>query len=138
MRKRLMAIVMTLTLVIAMMPYSAFAGTYPVTSTTTGSITINNAVNEDTFAAYKVVDITYDGDTNHLTYAFNAAFASYFSSLSPALTVEDLAGLESETNALKDVLAGLPQYIKANAITPVKTGIVAGGKVAFTDLAMGE
>lgn len=138
MRKRLMAIVMTLTLVIAMMPYSAFAGTYPVTSTTTGSITINNAVNEDTFAAYKVVDITYDGGTNHLTYAFNAAFASYFSSLSPALTVEDLAGLESETNALKDVLAGLPQYIKANAITPVKTGTVAGGKVAFTDLAMGE
>lgn len=138
MRKRLMAIVMTLMLGFTMMPYSAFAGTYPVTSTTIGSITINNAVNEDTFAAYKVVDITYDGDTNHLTYAFNAAFASYFSSLSPALTVEDLAGLESETNALKDVLAGLPQYIKANAITPVKTGTVAGGKVAFTDLAMGE
>lgn len=137
MRKRLMAIVMTLTLVIAMMPYSAFAGT-PVTSTTTGSITINNAVNEDTFAAYKVVDITYDDGTNHLTYAFNAAFASYFSSLSPALTVEGLAGLASETKELKDVLAGLPQYIKTNAITPVKTDTVAGGKVAFTDLAMGE
>ena len=138
MRKRLMAIVMTLTLVIAMMPYSAFAGTYPVTSTTTGSITINNAVNEDTFAAYKVVDITYDGDTNHLTYAFNAAFASYFSSLSPELTVEGLAGLGSETKELKDVLAGLPQYIKNNGITPVKTDTVAGGEVAFTDLAMGE
>ena len=112
MRKRLMAIVMTLTLVIAMMPYSAFAGTYPVTSTTTGSITINNAVNEDTFAAYKVVDITYDGDTNHLTYAFNAAFASYFSSLNPAVTIDDMANLENESKALNDLLSGLPEYIK--------------------------
>lgn len=138
MRKRLMAIVMTLTLVIAMMPYSAFAGTYPVTSTTTGSITINNAVNEDTFAAYKVVDITYDGDTNHLTYAFNAAFASYFSSLNPAVTIDDMANLANESKALNDLLSGLPEYIKTKNITPVKTGKVVGGTVKFTGLAMGE
>lgn len=138
MRKRLMAIVMTLMLVITMMPYSAFAGTRTVNSTTTGSITINNAVNNDEFAAYKVIDITYDAATNNLTHAFNTEFADYFSSLDPAVTIDGLANLANESKDLNDLLSGLPEYIKTKNITPVKTGTVVNGTVKFTDLAMGE
>lgn len=138
MRKRLMAIAMTLMLVITMMPYSAFAGTQTVSSTTTGRITINNAVNNDEFAAYKVIDITYDAATNNLTHAFNTDFADYFSSPATDVTIDDLANLANESKELNDLLSGLPEYIKTKNITPVKTGTVADGKVAFTDLAMGE
>lgn len=136
MRKRLMAIVMTLMLGFTMVPYSAFAGTHTVTETTTGCIAINNAVNNDEFAAYKVIDITYDAATKSLTHAFNTDFQDYFTSKS--VTIKDFAGLVNGSDTLNDKLSGIPKYIIDNSIPAAKTGTVVDGKVAFTDLAMGE
>lgn len=138
MRKKLSILSLATLLILTMIPFSAFAAT-AVSSTTKGSITIDNAVDNDTFEAYKVIDIVYDDATNNLTHAFNADFEGYFGGLSPApLTVEDFAKLASGSKELNDVLSGLPEYIKANSISPVKNGTAADGKVAFTDLAMGE
>lgn len=143
--KKLATLLFTLILALSLLPMSAFAAT-PVTSTSTASITVENALENDMLAAYKVVDLTYNAATNTLTYAWNSAFADYFSqtngitnSANTAYDVDAFAALENDSDELKTLLAGLPSYIANRTITPVDTRTVAADKTAtFADLAMGE
>lgn len=141
--KKLAVFLLTLVLTLGLFPMSVFASTTPITNASTASITIENAVQSDVLAAYKVIDITYDETSNHLTYAWNSAFADYFAGTTSynatAYTVEAFAALEDNSDALKTLLAGLPNYIANKAIAPVDTQTVAsGGTATFADLAMGE
>ncbi len=141
--KKFAVLLFTLILALGLFPMSVFAAQSTVTPTSTASITINNAVQSDVLAAYKVIDITYDETSNHLTYAWNSAFADYFAGTTSynatAYTVEAFAALEDNSDALKTLLAGLPNYIANKAIAPVDTQTVAsGGTATFADLAMGE
>lgn len=144
--KKLAIFLFTLILAIGLLPMSVFAASIPVTLTSTASITIENAVENDELAAYKVVDITYDATSNHVSYAWNSAFADYFAqtnsvtnSANQAYTVEQFGALEDNSDALKTLLAGLPNYIANKAIAPVDTQTVAsGGTATFAGLAMGE
>lgn len=140
--KKLAVFLLTLVLTMGLFPMSVFAATN-VTPSSTASITINNAVENDVLAAYKVIDITYNATSNHLTYAWNSAFADYFAGTTSynatTYTVEAFAALEDNSDALKTLLAGLPNYIANKAIAPVDTQTVAsGGTATFADLAMGE
>ena len=142
--KKLVTLILTALLVLSILPMNVFAAQRDVTASSTASITINNAVENDILAAYKVVDITYVAETNTLTYAWNSNFADYFAGTtsynSTEYTVEQFAALENDSDTLKSLLAGLPNYIIANrTITPVDTQTVAaGGTATFADLAMGE
>ena len=114
---------------------SVFASSTPITNDSTASITVQNAVENDVLAAYKVIDITYDAGTNNLTFAWNSDFANYFA----GTTVEQFAELQNNSEQLKTLLANLPKYIADNSIDYVKTATVAAdGTATFADLAMGE
>ena len=137
--KKLAALLLTLVLALGLIPMGAMAAQTTVTPTSTASITVNNAVENDVFAAYKVVDITYNAGNNTLTKVWNTNFANYFT----GTTVEQFAALKDEAKAqdLKNLLAGLPQYIATNSIAPVKEATATGTPAAtatFADLDMGE
>lgn len=72
-----------------------------------------------------------------------SAFADYFAGTttfnSTAKTVEQFDALNDDSDELKTLLAGLPNYIANKSITPVDTQTVdAGGAATFANLAMGE
>lgn len=142
-RKKLLALLLTLVLALGLLPMSAFAAQTQVTPTSTASITVQNAVENDNLAAYKVIDITYDAGTNHLSYEWNSDFADFFAGTTEynttAYTVEQFAKLQNNSDPLKNLLAQLPNYISAKNIDPVATKTVAAnGTATFANLAMGE
>ena len=143
--KKFAVLLFTLILVLGLFPMGVFAASSTVTATSTASITINNAVENDELAAYKVVDITYNATSNHVSYAWNSAFADYFAqtnsvtnSANQAYTVEQFAALTDDSDDLKNLLAGLPKYIADKNIAAAKTVTVTFGAATFADLAMGE
>ena len=144
--KKLATLFLTALLVLSVLPFGAVAAPTAVTPTSTASITVENAVKDDELAAYKVVDTTYVAATNTLDHAWNSAFADYFSqtngitnSAHTAYDVDSFAALENDPDALKTLLAGLPEYIANKSIDPVATQTVTADKTAtFADLAMGE
>lgn len=141
--KKLVTLILTALLVLSILPMNVFAAQRDVVPGSTASITINNAVKNDVLAAYKVVDITYNAANNTLSYAWNSAFADYFAGTttfnSTAKTVEQFDALNDDSDELKTLLAGLPNYIANKSITPVDTQTVeAGGAATFANLAMGE
>ena len=133
--KKFAVLLFTLILALGLFPMGVFAASTPVTPTSKASITISNAVENDVLNAYKVVDITYDETSNHVSYAWNSAFADYFA----GTTVEEFATLTDDSAELKNLLAGLPKYIADNNIDAAKTATVGeGGTATFANLAMGE
>ena len=144
--KKLATLLFTIILVLGLLPMSVFAAQRTVAADSTASITVGNAVENDVLAAYKVVDITYVAETNTLTYAWNSNFADYFAGTTSynatAYTVEQFDALNDDSDELKTLLAGLPNYISANNIVHVDTQTVAVDGTAtfatFADLAMGE
>ena len=141
--KKFAVLLFTLILALGLFPMGVFAASTPVTPTSTASITISNAVENDVLKAYKVVDITYNEASNHVSYAWNSAFADYFAGTTSyndtAYTVEGFATLTDDSAELKNVLAGLPKYIADNNIDAAKTATVGeGGTATFANLAMGE
>lgn len=141
--KKFSIFLLTTLMMLFALPFGAFAATRTVTPTSTASITIANALPTDELSAYKVLDITYNDATNSLSYAWNSDFADYFAGTTSfnanAYTVEAFAALADDSDALKDLLANLPNYIATRAIAPVATQTVAAdGNATFADLAMGE
>ena len=142
--KKLVPLILTALLVLSILPMNVFAAQREVTASSTASITINSAVENDVLAAYKVVDITYVAETNTLTYAWNSNFAEYFAGTtsynSTKYTVEQFDALNDDSDELKTLLAGLPNYIANRSITPVGTPqtVAADGTATFANLAMGE
>lgn len=162
--KKLVAILLTLILALGLLPMSAFSeGEGGVTSTelsndSTASITITDAVENDEFKAYKVIDITYNSVDNTLTYAWNENFKGYFESSDyntviikddenkdkeiTCDTVEKFAELKDDSDALKKLLSNLPQYIDNKSIKAVdetESHTVGKYKTAkYENLKMGE
>ncbi|WP_298482178.1 SpaH/EbpB family LPXTG-anchored major pilin [uncultured Ruminococcus sp.] len=143
--KKFAVLLFTLILALGLFPMGVCAEPRDVAADSTASITIENAVENDVLAAYKVIDITYNATSNHVSYAWNNDFADYFAqtnsvtnSANQAYTVEQFAALTDESADLKNLLAGLPKYIADNNIAAAKTATVTSGTATFADLAMGE
>ena len=134
--KKLAALLLTLVLALGLIPMGAMAAPTTVAPDSIASITVNNAVANDVFAAYKVVDITYNAGNNTLTKEWNTNFANYFNG--KIANVEAFAALTDDSEQLKTLLADLPQYIVTKNIAPVKTETVTGTTATFAGLAMGE
>lgn len=144
--KKLVPLILTALLVLSILPMNVFAAQRNVVADSKASITIENAVENDVLAAYKVVDITYNAAKNTLSHEWNSLFDDYFSqtnsitnSANRAYTVDEFAALTKDSAELKTLLAGLPNYIAAKSISPVDTQTVAAdGTATFANLAMGE
>lgn len=141
--KKLVILILTALLVLSILPMSVFAEQRDVVADSSASITIENALANDVLAAYKIVDITYDNAKNTLTYAWNSYFADYFDGTTSynktAYTVEKFEKLADDSEQLKSLLAGLPNYINAKSISNVAQKTVgASGTSTFKNLAMGE
>ena len=144
--KKLVSLILTALLVLSILPMNVFAAQRNVVADSKASITIENAVENDVLAAYKVVDITYNAAKNTLSHEWNSLFDDYFSqtnsitnSANRAYTVDEFAALTKDSAELKTLLAGLPNYIAAKSISPVDTQTVAAdGTATFANLAMGE
>ena len=148
--KKLVPLILTALLVLSILPMNVFAAQKQVTASSTASITINNAVENDVLAAYKLINITYNSTTNTLAYEWSStAIKNYFENGTTNGTgivydVEKFAELsdddtEANQTALKKLLAGLPKYIVDNTIVAEKTETVdADGNATFANLAMGE
>ena len=129
--KKLVTLILTALLVLSILPMNVFAVESAVTASSTASITIEEAVENDVLAAYKLINITYNSTTNTLAYEWSSeTIKDYFENGTTNGTgivynVEKFAELSdnTETNqtALKDLLAGLPKYIVDNTIVAVKT-----------------
>lgn len=144
--KKLVTLILTALLVLSILPMNVFAAPRDVVEGSTASITVENAVENDVLAAYKVVDITYNAAKNTLSHEWNSLFDDYFSqtnsitnSANRAYTVDEFAALTKDSAELKTLLAGLPNYIAAKSISSVDTQTVAAdGTATFANLAMGE
>lgn len=133
--KKIAVLLLTLVLTMVLSPMSVFAAKRDVVEGSTASITVENAVENDELAAYKIIDITYNATTNNLTYAWNSNFANYFTNT----TIEDFAAMETDSAELKNLLAGLPKFIADNSIKATSTAKADDTKTAtFSNLEMGE
>lgn len=133
--KKIAVLLLTLVLTMVLSPMSVFAAKRDVVEGSTASITVENAVENDELAAYKIIDITYNATTNNLTYAWNSNFANYFTNT----TIEDFAAMETDSAGLKNLLAGLPKFIADNSIKATSTAKADDTKTAtFSNLEMGE
>ena len=75
--KKLVTLILTALLVLSILPMNVFAA--PIDAGSTGSITIENAVENDKLAAYKLINITYNSTTNTLAYEWSSpAIKDYF------------------------------------------------------------
>lgn len=147
--KRFMALFAALALVLAMAaPAFAESGTTP--TTTTGSITIKNAIEGTTYTAYKIFDLDYveATTTTKASYAYKAdanwkafvtgsgagvAYVEY-NEKTGAVTAKDTFDKEQAPAFAKAALA----YAKDNSgITGVTAAADTNGKVEFTGLALG-
>ena len=144
--KKLVTLLLALVLTLALLPMSVFAARRNViTADSKASITIENAVENDVLAAYKVVNITYNAGANTLAYAWTSEMIkNYFENgttngTGTAYTVEAFAALTDDSADLKALLAKLPKYLADNSVAAVDTQTVAAdGTAKFANLAMGE
>ncbi|MGN0499201.1 MAG: SpaH/EbpB family LPXTG-anchored major pilin [Acutalibacteraceae bacterium] len=135
--KKLLPVVLAFVLVLTIIPITAFAAEKDLTEGATASITVSNAVNNDELKAYKIIDTAYNAATNNVTHAWNSDFAEYFAGTAYD-TVERFSSLADNSDDLKALLAGLPEFIVAKSIEPVGVKTVTAGSATFADLAMGE
>lgn len=142
--KRFMALFAALALVLAM-AVPAFAE-----EPTTGSITINNAIKDTTYTAYKIFDLDYveATTTTKASYAYTAdanwkAFVTSPGAGTAYVDYNDKTGAVTAKDTFNDEQA--PAFAKAalayakdsSAITGVTKKADASGKVEFTGLPFG-
>ena len=139
MKKTILAALMTMMLIVSLVPASSFAA--QLDSSSKGSITVNGAADGDHFSAYKVFDISYDENTNNVTYEFNSDFTGYFEGKNVELSDLDVNAdtplYPNDSKALNDLLADMPGYIQQNSIAPVKAASSADGSAVLDNLALG-
>lgn len=146
--KKLMTLLAVLTLALAMaVPAFAASGT----ASSTGKITIDNAVTGTTYKAYRIFDLeSYDTDKNAYSYKLNSAWNGFptYSTTIDGNTVSatdffsvNSAGYIEWNGAKKDAGADFAKlakaFVDANSIACDKKETATGATVTFTDLTLG-
>ena len=146
--KKLMTLLAVLTLALAMaVPAFAASGT----ASSTGKITIDNAVTGTTYKAYRIFDLeSYDTDKNAYSYKLNSAWNGFpdYSTTIDGNTVSaadffsvNSAGYIEWKDAKKDAGADFAKlakaFVDANSIACDKKETASGATVTFTDLTLG-
>lgn len=146
--KKLMTLLAVLTLALAMaVPAFAASGT----ASSTGKITIDNAVTDTTYKAYRIFDLeSYDTDKNAYSYKLNSAWNGFptYSTTIDGNTVSatdffsvNSAGYIEWKEAKKDAGADFAKLAKAFAVEKSivcdATETATGATVTFAGLALG-
>lgn len=146
--KKLITLLAVLTLALAMaVPAFAASGT----ASSTGTITIDNAVTGTTYKAYRIFDLeSYDTDKNAYSYKLNSAWNGFptYSTTIDGNTVSatdffsvNSAGYIEWSDAKKDAGADFAKlakaFVDANSIACDKKETASGATVTFTDLTLG-
>ena len=146
--KKLMTLLAVLTLALAMaVPAFAASGT----ASSTGKITIDNAVTGTTYKAYRIFDLeSYDTGKNAYSYKLNSAWNGFpaYSTTIDGNTVSatdffsvNSAGYIEWNDAKKDAGADFAKlakaFVDANSIACDKKETASGATVTFTDLTLG-
>lgn len=146
--KKLMTLLAVLTLALAMaVPAFAASGT----ASSTGKITIDNAVTGTTYKAYRIFDLeSYDTDKNAYSYKLNSAWNGFptYSTTIDGNTVSatdffsvNLAGYIEWKDTKKDAGADFAKlakaFVDANSIACDKKETASGATVTFTNLTLG-
>lgn len=146
--KKFMALLAALTLALTMaVPAFAESGT----ASNTGTITIDNAVTDTTYKAYRIFDLeSYDTVKNAFSYKLNSAwngFPAYSTTIDGnTVSAEDFfsvnsAGYIEWKDAKKEAGADFAKlakaFVDANNIACDATEKATGAKVTFTDLTLG-
>lgn len=120
----------------------ALALTVPALAVDTYSITVNNpknsiSINGNTYSAYKLFDVTYDGQ-NHFAYTVSSEFANFTYTVngkdySGDALIAYLATLNNDADALDAFAKAALAYIEQEKIQPAGTAIAAN-ETATIDL----
>ena len=70
--KKLVTLILTALLVLSILPMNVFAAPIDVVEGSMASITVENALENDVLAAYKLINITYNSTTNTLAYEWSS------------------------------------------------------------------
>ena len=135
--KKLSAVLIVLVLTFSLSTV-AFATPVTVTESTTGTINITAQNAGDTFAAYRIVDVTYTAASNSLSYAFDSSVADFFTGKS--MNVAQYSTLSNSTSpTLESVQGELAAWIKANSVTTTYTDTAGSEKTcSISSLPLGQ
>ena len=138
--KKLSAVLIALILAFSLSTV-AFAAPVAIDESTTGTIDITAQNEGDTFAAYRIVDVTYTAASNSLSYVFDPAVKDFFDS--EGLTVAQYSALvePTATRTPENVQGELAAWIMkpANSVTTTYTGTANSGKTcSISGLPLGQ
>lgn len=141
--KKLMAALLAVAMVCAMaIPAFAETGSSP---TTKGSITINNAVPNQTYTIYRILDLEYHAGTSSYLYTVTPAWKNFVKAHPLDLKLDESTNVvtwaNSNTDDGSDVIQTLANdagtYAKDPAITAVDTKLAGAVTIEFTNLPLG-
>lgn len=145
--KKLMAVLLAVAMVCAMVA-PAFAddgSTTAAAATGTGSITIQNAVPNQTYKIYRILDLEYHAGTSSYLYTVTPEWKNFVKAHSTDLDLNESTGVVTWKNADKSndssVIQNLANdagtYAKDPAITAVDTKLAGAVTIEFTNLPLG-
>lgn len=146
--KKLIAALLAVAMVCAMaIPAWAADGTTHNSSSADGQITINNAVNGQTYKIYRILDLQYNGTANSFRYVKNTKWGTFVDTQTAYLTVDPTTGVVTWTNtdtadngtAIKELAKAAGKYVKDNTTSLADDGskVAASGTVTFDRLPLG-
>ena len=146
--KKLMAALLAVAMVCAMaIPAFAAEGATHSSSSADGKITINNAVNGQTYKIYRILDLQYNGTANSFRYVKNTKWGTFVDTQTAYLTVDPTTGVVTWTNtdtadngtAIKELAKAAGKYVKDNTTSLADDGskVAASGTVTFDRLPLG-
>lgn len=143
-KKKILTLLLSLAMIMSSMSV-AFAAEDPSGSTAIGNfdggtVTINASNADDSFALYKVVDITYNETSNSVNYAFTSGVEAYLATLPEAdrVSVETYQGWGNESNELKAFLAGYAEYVKTHSVASSYAATASQGVATVSNVALGQ
>lgn len=146
--KKLMAALLAVAMVCAMaIPAWADGGATHNSSSADGKITINNAVNGQTYKIYRILDLQYNGTANSFRYVKNTKWGTFVDTQTAYLTVDPTTGVVTWTNtdtadngtAIKELAKAAGKYVKDNTTSLADDGskVADSGTVTFDRLPLG-
>ena len=140
--RKLASLLLALVMVFALAVTVAADGTTGTTGT--GSITVDNPVADKTYTAYKIFDVTYNGDNYSYTIDSSSdwydAVNSYATDPAHGLNLTQVEGTTTYVVTTTNAFSAPPFADALKAAVNGKTGktlAVAGGKVTVTGLDLG-
>ena len=146
--KKLIAALLAVAMVCAMaIPVWAADGTTHNSSSKDGKITINNAVNGQTYKIYRILDLQYNGTANSFRYVKNTKWGTFVDEQTAYLAVDannvvtwkEGVSAENDGTPIKNLAIAAGRYVKdqGTALADDGSKVAASGTVTFDNLPLG-